>query len=230
MGIFNSNKSGSKTTQPPKSNSNKKETYNCAKFFSISRPWGYNPQEVDPAITKYNNLLAKQKGIIIKLKEENTSLKNEIQSLENELRDMQMQLSFATIPSVNSIQEEYILNEFDKAFQSEPRNNNNQQTTQNNQQIQTPVQTSPEYKEEESQVFDFDSLNYDENNVQTAQNAEDSSLLSDVVNGDYNCGEDSEDCVFDIPELSGNATQQNIESESSKSNENPDDFFKDFKF
>lgn len=96
-----------------------KNQYACKKLFPISKPYGYEPKTVEETIDKYNALILKQKNIIIKMKNENAALKNEINNLETELRNMQLELSFADIPSVNDIQESYIIDRFEKNMSSD---------------------------------------------------------------------------------------------------------------
>ena len=180
------------------------QSYNCKKFFPISRPWGYDPSSVDEAITKYNALLAKQKNIIMKMKDENVALKNEMCKLENEMKNMQMELSFATIPSVTSIQEEYILNQFEKNFQ-------NQDADQKEKEKSVKKFVSiPDEKIDESAVTNENVQNED------VDEENDDDFLKDILNDQYDCDGDD---TYDVPGMDDTPIP-----------DNEDDFLDKFKF
>lgn len=86
------------------------------KLFPISTPYGYNPEDVEKAIREFQETVSKQQEYIHKLKESIIIQKERNEKLEQELRNVQFQLNFASVPSVNEIQEEYIKERFDKQF------------------------------------------------------------------------------------------------------------------
>ena len=199
MGLFNFLNSGNKEN---------KEKYDCKKFFPISKPWGYNPSDVDEAIAKYNSLLVKQKNIILKMKNENSSLKNEMHYMENELKNLQIQLSFTTIPEVSEIQEKYILDEFQKNIGS------NQKTQEENKKPKKKIIT------EENDVFDVEKFQKVDEAFESDEDVE--NLLSKIVSDTFDADGDD---VIDIPIIPEDNKKDKDQEEKIDS-----DFFENFKF
>mgnify|MGYP002516774335 CR=1 FL=1 len=241
MSIFNK-KSTNASKQPTKkqtstmSNSGKQSGYICKKLFNISKPYGYNPQDVDEAISKYNDLLSKQKNIIIKLKNENVGLKSEIKEIETELHNMQMELSFATVPTVTEIQEKYILDNFKKSFASV---DDKAHTEQNRELVQdskiVPQQTAPTVQQQQQQQQDeavyndvLEEIGVDNSESSNNENENfDFDLLSNVVGETIDIDGDG---IYDVCSIVGDQGDSNTGNSDQKTEQSGDDFLKNFKF
>lgn len=226
-----------------------KNQYNCKKLFPISKPYGYSPQAVEETIEEYNELILKQKNIIIKMKNENSSLKNEINNLESELKNLQLELSFTDIPSVNDIQEEYIIKKFETNIGSQQ-----EQSTQAAQKSVTPTEpvaqptsvqgyqypTQQSQNPQNQEVIDLSSYPDSEKSSSNDEFMSDlDKMLADVMSDPTTQTES----VFDLPETNNKIVEQprpvkntpikqEIPSpvESEKKTGSTDDFDDKFKF
>lgn len=236
MSIF-SKKNTPASKQPTKkqtstvSNSGKQSGYICKKLFNISKPYGYNPQDVDEAISKYNDLLAKQKNIIIKLKNENVGLKNEIKEIETELHNMQMELSFATVPTVTEIQEKYILDNFKKSFASvdeKPHVEQNRELVQDNTVPQQASVIQQQQQQDEAVYNDvLEEMGGGSESKEKNNENFDFDLLSNVVGDTMDIDGDG---IYDVAAIVGNQGETTPANSSPKTEQNGDDFLKNFKF
>lgn len=95
-------------------NKEQKKALAEAKLFTISRPYGYLPSEVNETIFKYNKVVEKQKELIFSLKDELSTVKEENAELEQEIRNLQFQLNFVHVDSVSEIQEDAIKDRFER--------------------------------------------------------------------------------------------------------------------
>jgi hypothetical protein len=178
-----------------------KNQYNCKKLFPISKPYGYEPRTVEETIDKYNALILKQKNIIIKMKNENAALKNEINNLESELKNMQMELSFADIPSVNDIQESYIIDRFERNISSdEPVPPAAPAPAPQAPPVQ-PVQAQPVQAQPQPQQYVAPGQSMPPGEKKVLSEVE--MMLADLTSDTST----SSDSVFDIPEYTGPSEQ-----------------------
>ena len=80
--------------------------------FSISKPWGYYPPEVEEVIEKYEETIGQLNAKLTEKIRQNAKLKDRIVKLEDELRAMHIEMSSLELPDTEEIVESVVLNDF----------------------------------------------------------------------------------------------------------------------
>ena len=146
---------------------------NLDKFtmFRKSKPYGYNPADVEKKIGEYEDILRQINTKYAEKVQENNQLREKIERLENSLKEMHMEMANLEMPDTNEIVEKYVMNEF-KNYNTPAEN---------------PYPTPPKEIEEQRQSENID-INYNLNNSELLNNEEQISndnieILGNETNG-----------------------------------------------
>lgn len=83
--------------------------------FQISKPWGYNPDEVEEAVDLYEKTIIQLKQVIEAKDNDISQLKNDFEKARKEIRNLQLEMSCIELPSESSMAEAFVLNNVAKA-------------------------------------------------------------------------------------------------------------------
>ena len=81
-------------------------------IFRYSRPYGYNPEDVEIAIKEYESRLSKLEARVLELESDSKSKDKQISNLKGTIGELQLELSMIEMPDVSSIQENYVIEKF----------------------------------------------------------------------------------------------------------------------
>lgn len=81
-------------------------------MFRKSRPYGYNPPDVEKAIEQYEAALSQINSKLIESRQIIQQQKEKIERLQSELREMHLQMSNLELPDVDEAIEHYVLDDF----------------------------------------------------------------------------------------------------------------------
>lgn len=81
-------------------------------IFRYSRPYGYNPEDVEIAIKEYESRLNEKEAKILELESDSKAKDEQISNLKGTIGQLQLELNMIEMPDVSSIQENYVLEKF----------------------------------------------------------------------------------------------------------------------
>lgn len=81
-------------------------------IFRYSRPYGYNPEDVEIAIKEYESRLSEKEAKILELESDSKAKDEQISNLKGTIGELQLELNMIEMPDVSSIQENYVIEKF----------------------------------------------------------------------------------------------------------------------
>lgn len=81
-------------------------------IFRYSRPYGYNPEDVEIAIKEYESRLNEKEAKILELESDSKAKDEQISNLKGTIGQLQLELNMIEMPDVSDIQENYVLEKF----------------------------------------------------------------------------------------------------------------------
>lgn len=81
-------------------------------IFRYSRPYGYNPEDVEIAIKEYESRLSEKEAKILELESDSKAKDEQISNLKGTIGQLQLELNMIEMPDVSDIQENYVLEKF----------------------------------------------------------------------------------------------------------------------
>lgn len=81
-------------------------------IFRYSRPYGYNPEDVEIAIKEYESRLNEKEAKILELESDSKAKDEQISNLKGTIGQLQLELNMIEMPDVSSIQENYVIEKF----------------------------------------------------------------------------------------------------------------------
>lgn len=81
-------------------------------MFRKSKPWGYNPPDVESKIDEYEKALRETNQALTEERRKNSLKDQEIMRLQEELRSMHIQMSSLELPDADDYVERMVLEEF----------------------------------------------------------------------------------------------------------------------
>ena len=82
------------------------------RIFRYSRPYGYNPEDVEIAIKEYESRLSEKEAKILELESDSKAKDEQISNLKGTIGELQLELNMIEMPDVSSIQENYVIEKF----------------------------------------------------------------------------------------------------------------------
>lgn len=80
--------------------------------FRISKPYGYNPPDVEAAILQYEETVGRLNAALVEVKQANIRFQERIRKLEDELRAMHLEMSCMELPDTEEAIQSVVLNDF----------------------------------------------------------------------------------------------------------------------
>ena len=81
-------------------------------IFRYSRPYGYNPEDVEIAIKEYESRLSEKEAKILELESDSKAKDEQISNLKGTIGELQLELNMIEMPDVSDIQENYVIEKF----------------------------------------------------------------------------------------------------------------------
>ena len=81
-------------------------------IFRYSRPYGYNPEDVEIVIKEYESRLSEKEAKILELESDSKAKDEQISNLKGTIGELQLELNMIEMPDVSSIQENYVIEKF----------------------------------------------------------------------------------------------------------------------